>query len=310
MNPWVCVMDKLRGITYFIHAVNGGGFSAAAKTLLVTPAAVSKAVGLLERELGFQLLHRTTRHLKLTAEGVTYYEHCRNLLSGLTDVESALAGEHAGPRGKLTIGIPPMVARYCIGPALPTLLAKYPDLDIRTTTVFLASEMLLEGLDVFFCVGQMIDSQLVARKLAQTRMVVCASAEYLARAGTPRGPADLTRHNCLIYLRAGRLMDQWRFHKDGREEIVSPKSAMIADDRDALLAAAVAGGGIVRVPDLLIHPLLNSRQLIPVLADWQGPGPPIYLVYRKTQRRTSKVQVFADWAAAVFDSLRRKTRRW
>ena len=303
-------MDKLRGITYFVHTVNGGGFTAAAKALLVTPAAVSKAIGLLERELGFQLLHRTTRHLKLTSEGATYYEHCRNLLGSLSDVESALVGAHTRPRGKLTIGMPPMVARYCIMPALPTLLAEYPDLEIRTTTVFLASEMLLEGLDIFFCVGQMVDSQLVARKVAQTRWVVCASAGYLAQAGTPREPADLARHSCLIYLRAGRLLDHWRFQKDGLEEVVSPKSAVVSDDRDALLAAAAAGAGIVRAPDLLIHPLLSSRQLVPVLTDWQGPtAPPIYVVYRKSQRRSPKVQVFADWAIAVFDSLRRKTKR-
>lgn len=303
-------MDKLRGITYFVHTVSGGGFTAAAKALLVTPAAVSKAIGLLERDLGFQLLHRTTRHLKLTAEGATYYEHCRNLLGSLNEVESALAGAHARPRGKLTIGMPPMVARYCIMPALPTLLAEFPDLEIRTTTVFLASEMLLEGLDICFCVGQMVDSQLVARKVAQTRMVVCASRDYLARAGTPREPADLNRHNCLIYLRAGRLLDQWRFQKDGLEEVVSPKSAVVSDDRDALLAAAVAGAGIVRAPDLLIHPLLSSRQLVPVLTNWQGPAaPPIYVVYRKSQRRSPKVQVFVDWAVAVFDSLRRTTKQ-
>ena len=300
-------MDKLRGITYFVRTVTAGGFSAAAKALLVTPAAVSKAVGLLEREVGFALLHRTTRHLKLTAEGADYYEHCRTMLGSLADVESGLAGIHARPRGKLTIGMPPMIARHCIMPALPTLLARYPELWVRTITVFLATDMLSEGLDVFFSVGQVVDSQLVARRVAQTRMVVCASPDYLAQAGVPRAPADLARHKCLMYLRAGRLLDHWRFQKDGDEQLISPKSAIIGDDRDALISAAVAGAGVMRVPDLLIHAFLSSHQLTPILRDWHAPrSPPIYVMYRKSQRRYPKVQVFVDWSLDVFNRLRRK----
>jgi LysR family transcriptional regulator for bpeEF and oprC len=300
-------MDKLRGITCFVHSVNAGGFSAAAKKLLVTPAAVSKAVALLERELGVELLHRTTRHVSLTAEGAQYYDHCRALLGSLSELESGLAGSRSRPRGKLTIGMPPMIARYCIMPALPTLLASYPELEVRATTIFQSSDMLLEGLDVFFCVGQMVDSQLVARKVAQTRMVVCASPDYLARAGVPRVPADLARHDCLIYLRAGRLLDHWRFEKDGQEQLVSAKSVVIGDDRDGLIAAAVAGAGVLRAPDLFIRSFLTSRQLTPILTDWHGLGsPPIYVVYRKSQRRYPKVQVFVDWSVGVFNKLRKK----
>lgn len=303
-------MDKLRGITYFVHAVRAGGFSAAAKALLVTPAAVSKAIGLLEQELGFELLHRTTRNLTLTAEGADYYEHCRQLLSSLAEVEGGLAGTHARPRGKLTIGMSPLVARYCIMPALATLLARYPELELRATTVFFSNEMLLEGLDVFFSVGPIDNPQLIARKVAQTRMLVCASARYLTQAGTPREPADLSRHKCLTYLRAGRLLDHWRFRKDGEEQLVLANSVVIGDDHDALIAAAAAGAGIVRVPDLLTHPLLSSGQLIPVLTEWRAPeSPSIYLIYRKSQRRNAKVQVFVDWAIGVFEALRQTARR-
>ena len=303
-------MDKLRGITYFVHAVRAGGFSAAAKALVVTPAAVSKAVGLLEQELGFELLHRTTRTLTLTAEGAEYYAYCRQLLNSLAEVESGLSGTHARPRGKLTIGMPPLVARYCIMPELATLLARYPELELRATTVFFSSEMLLEGLDVFFSVGPIDNPQLIARKLAQTHLLTCASAQYLALAGVPREPTDLSRHKCLTYLRVGRLLDHWRFRRDGEERMVLANSVVIGDDHDALIAAAAAGAGIVRVPDILIHPLLRSGQLIPLLTEWRAPeSPSVYLVYRKSQRRNAKVQVFVDWAIGVFKGLCQEARR-
>jgi LysR family transcriptional regulator for bpeEF and oprC len=301
-------MDKLRGITYFVHAVAAGGFSAAAKTLLVTPAAVSKAVAQLERELGVELLHRTTRHFCLSEEGAGYYEQCRRLLDSLAALESGLAGSRAQPRGKLTIGMPPMIARYCVMPALPRLLASYPELDVRTTTVFLPGEMSLEGVDVFFSVGKMADSQLIARKIAQTRMVTCASPDYLARAGTPLGPSDLARHRCLVYLRVSRLLDNWRFAKGGHEQSVPVPNTVVGDDHDALIASAVEGAGIVRAPDLFIQALLKSRRLVPILTDWHSPeSPVIRLVYRKSQRLFPKVRVFVDWAADLFDTLRRTT---
>ena len=300
-------MDKLRSINYFVRTVEAGGFSAAARVLLVTPAAVSKAVALLEDELGVDLLHRTTRHFTLTEEGAAYYEHCRTLLDSLDDAESGLAASRARPRGRLTVGMSPMIARHCIMPALPALLAQYPELEVRSTTAYLPSEMLLEGVDIFLRVGKIADTELVARKIAQTKLVVCASRDYLARTGMPREPRDLVRHQCLVYLRASRLLDNWRFVKDGREQCVAVKGVVVGDNHDALIEAAVAGGGFVRAPNLFIHPLLKSQQLIPVLTDWQPPEAlAIYVVYRKNQRDFPRVRVFVDWVTNVFDQIRRQ----
>ena len=237
-------MDKLRAITLFCRTVEAKTFAAAAHACDVVPFALSKAIAALERDVGFKLLHRSTRKLSLTEEGSAYYEHCRQLLQGLEQAEAVARDGRTTARGTLRIGVHPAL-RFNLFTQCGRLLDAHPGLKLETLITNTPAAVLDEGLDIVLRIGKLPDSALVSRPLGWTRSVVCASPAYLAARGEPRHPRDLVRHRAAIYARRDEEPNtRWEFRRGTEHHVVVVPVSFSARDGVGLADALLGGCGI------------------------------------------------------------------
>jgi DNA-binding transcriptional LysR family regulator len=188
-------------MTVFARVVEAGSLSAAARSIPMSLTSVSRHLAALEQRLGTQLLRRTTRHLSLADEGRLVYDRAKTILSELQEMETTLSANRSEPSGRLRVSAPVLIGRLLIAPRLPAFLARHPLMDIDLLLIDRAVNLMEEDIAVAVRVGRLPDSSLVARKLAEVRMVVCAAPSYLARRGTPAVPAELRHHDCLVFPR-------------------------------------------------------------------------------------------------------------
>lgn len=256
----------------FARVVDEGGFSSAARSLRMTPSAVSKLVARLEGRLGVRLLVRSTRKLQLTPEGATFHEKCRRILEDMASAEQAAAAG-ASPRGRLRINSNVHFARACLLPLLPEFLALYPDIQADVAVTDTVIDLMEERADVAIRVGPLRESRLLARKLGESRHVVVAAPSYLARRGTPQRPQDLYDHNRLGFCFT-RLVNAWPF-LDGAGGTLSipPVGNALVSDGESMLALILAGGGIARLSGHHVRPQIEAGQLVPLLEAF-NPGDP------------------------------------
>ncbi|MDO8301205.1 LysR family transcriptional regulator [Lacisediminimonas sp.] len=298
-------MDKLRALEYFVAAAREGSFSAAARRLDVSTPAVARLITALETSLGVQLLHRTVQGIALTADGASYLEACKPVLQQLRAADESVTGAAVRAQGMLVVGVPPFLSQHCILPALPAFHARYPDiqLDIRTVDLVTAPEA--QAADILLLYGWQSHAEMVNRRVAQTRSLICASPAYWAAHGMPQRPRDLEHHNCLLFRdQEETILDFWEYERNGDKEGVTVSGWLVSDHRDVLLDAALAGTGVARFSDLSISSHLRSARLVPALLDWETKhAPPINLMFRASQRGTPRVRVFVDYLVALFAEL-------
>ena len=301
-------MDRLRSLHYFVAAAEAGSFSAAARKLDVSVAAVAKLVGALERELGLKLFERRASGLTLSASGAGYLDACRPALAMLADADdTAKAASSARPRGTVVVGTQPVIAQECLTAALPRFNALYPEIQIDLRCVLEVTEPRARGVDVFLLLGwpQNI-GDLVLRRIGAVSFVVCASPAYWALHGMPQHPRELERHNCLaIRGNVGTLMDLWHFRRGDERVSVTARGWLVADNqhRDAIRDVAVAGGGVARLTDW--HKRkgheIASGALVAALTDWElTEVPPMNLLYPPAVRRTQRVRAFIEFATQLY----------
>jgi len=297
-------MDKLRAIQYFNRAVEAGSFAAAARSLAVSTPAVTQLVGGLERSLGVMLVHRSPRGLLLTPQGERYYRTSARLVDDLLELEQQLGAGKGRPRGTLTVGMRQSVAEHCVMPRIADFLSRFPDVELVMRAVT-TEQLDRQTLDLTVMVGWPPEGNLIARHLAQTRHIVCASPEYWAKASKPQHPNDLRDHHCLVFRNdEGMFVDRWNFAKEGEQCGVDVKARLLSDNRSWLDAAALAGAGVMRVTDLTAGSYLSSGRLVPVLTDWDSmEAPTIYAVYARAQKRSKLLRVFLDFLVQVFADL-------
>ena len=298
-------MDKLRALQYFVTAAEEKSFSAAARRLEVSVPAIAKLISSLERTLGASLFGRTVRGLTLTADGESYLDACKPLLERLAAADEAIGGVAARPRGAVVVGAAPHVARNCILPALPRFHARHPDIQIDIRNNHRAADVEPSGVDVFVLAGWPEHADLVQRRIANARFLICATPGYWAVHGIPQRPKDLERHRCFLFRNPGStVLDLWQCERDGAEENVAVSGWLVSDHRDVILDAVLAGEGIARMVDLTILPYLRSGRLVPVLLDWDmKDAPPFNLLYRPNHRRTPRVRLFIDFIGELFREL-------
>lgn len=287
--------DRFAGIREFVLAIDKGSLTAAAAQLGVTGSAVGKSVSRLEARLGVQLLHRTTRRIDLTSEGEAYLLSCRRILEELDQTESFLATGHREPIGRLRIDLPTTFGRRHIVPPLLALAARHARLDLSFTLRDQAVDMVSEGIDMAVRIGALDDyPELIARRLGDQHMVICAAPAYLKRKGTPTSHADLARHDCMAGWR--RTSKATWLLKDGGG-MITPREVAVRHelpDGDALLHACVSGCGLAQFPTWLAGEALRSGALVPVLAEISGGTMPIHVLWQKTWHLQPKVRVALD----------------
>jgi DNA-binding transcriptional LysR family regulator len=293
-------MDPLADIAVFVRVVERGSFTLAADELELSRAVVSKYVSRLEERLGARLLHRTTRRLSLTEAGAALFEASRGALERIEEAEGAVAQLQSEPRGRLRVSAPMSFGILHLGPAIAEFARLHPrvSLDMRLDDRFV--NLVEEGIDVALRIGALTDSSLVARRLAGTRMLVCAAPAYLAELGEPETPEDLASHDCLIYSYLSSA-NVWRFTApDGREVPVAVNGRFRINNGIVLAEAAAAGHGILLTPSFYVGPMLRDGRLKRILADYRLPELGIHAVYPERAQVPPKVRAFVDFLAQRF----------
>lgn len=281
-------------IPVFVAVVEAGSFTTAAKKLGVTKSAVSRRVSDLEETLGARLLHRTTRRLSLTEAGERYLEHARRALLEAQAAEDAASQLQRVPRGRLRINAPMSFGRLHIAPAIPAFLRRYPDIEIELTMDDRVVDLVEGGFDLAIRSGLLPDSSLVARKVAVSRTVLCASPKYLDRRSAPVSPEQLLKHNCILYTYF-RDANEWTFMRDNRRQSVRVSGNYQANNGEALHEAVLQGIGIGRSPTFIAGPDLATGRLVPVLPDYTMPSQDIYVVWPERRHLPAKVRAFVDF---------------
>ena len=293
-------MDIVAGMRVFARVVDTGSFSAAARQLGMAPSSVSRHVGELERDLGVRLLYRSTRKLSLTEAGRQFHERAQRILVDVEDTRLALSQSAQAPSGILRVTVP-TIARHLVSTGLPIFLRENPAVNVAIAMTDSVVDIVEEGVDLAIRIGRQRDSGLIARKIAESRRIVCASPDYLARNGTPRHPADLEAHNCLTF-RSQPGKNLWRFRgPDGTAEarVTGP---LFADNAELLATAAASGLGLILLPDLHLADALERGALVPVLRDYVAvpEESPIYAVYPHQRQLPPKVRAFVDFLVTHF----------
>lgn len=292
-------VDQIASLALFARVVHHGSFSAAAREAGLAKSAVSRRIAELEEILRVRLLHRTTRALSLTDEGVKVHEHARALVAA-ADAAQEVAGLATGAvRGTLRLNATPAFSQLYLARALAAFLEVHPEVEVHLSTDDRLVDVVEGGFDVVFRIGRLTDSSLVTRRLGTDRLVVCASPEYLARAGTPRVPADLLRHACLHYALVSRAAE-WRFRQGNRTFEVSTRGAFSCTDGLSLRAALLAGAGLAAVPSMLVAEDVAAGRLQLVL---EGARHVEFGIHAVTAHRTHvppRVRALLDFLGTDF----------
>ncbi len=234
-------MDNLSGILAFVRSAEARNFTKAAHQLGMTPSGVSKAISRLENQFKVRLLHRTSRSVTMTSEGVRFYERCRQILADLEDAEQLLSQARGAPRGMLRITLPLSVGRLHLVRAIPEFVQRYPEITVEASFTDRLVDLIEEGYDVAMRMGKPPDLRVVARQLTVGTLTTCAAPAYLKRHGTPRTPEDLAGHNCIRFVlpSTGRGQD-WKFQRDGKRFSVAVSGNLALDHAEALVEGDVS----------------------------------------------------------------------
>jgi len=296
-------VNKLQAMEVFVNVVDSGGFTRAAEILQLPKATVSTLIQSLEASLAVKLLHRTTRHVSVTADGAAYYERCLRILSDVRDAEESLSRTRLSPSGRLRVDVPTGLAASVLVPALPDFFTRYPDIQMEMGCSDRPVDLVEEGVDCAVRGGHLVDSSLIARRVGILHFVTCATPAYLDRYGRPTHPDELTRHLCVNYFssKTGKIID-WDFSRGVERVQVALPGNIALNDTTAYTAAGLAGLGIVQMPNFLLEPLLADGSFEKVLPEWSSDSIPVHLVYPQNRHLSAKVRVFVEWVAELFSN--------
>jgi DNA-binding transcriptional LysR family regulator len=292
--------DNLHGIVVFLRVVDAGSLSRAARSLGVSPSAVSATLARLEERLDTRLLNRTTRRLEITEEGREFYERCKKIVADIESAELSVGRAGREPSGFLRVGLPSTLGARWIVPSLGRFIETYPAVSLEVVCTDFVPFTIREGLDVAVQIGELHDSSLAVRRLADSEYVVCASPAYLRQHGTPAHPDDLAAHRCLTYRRPrnGKLWD-WRFRIDGELRTMGVRGIMTLNSNEAIVSAT--GLGIIQVADYYADPSIRRGDLVEILRAFKTDGHVISAVFPKEQPYSPKIRAFVDFLARQFD---------
>lgn len=295
------MLDRVTGMQVFTRVAALGSLSAAARALGMSQTMATKHMAALEARLGIKLMHRTTRRMSLTEAGREYLDAAERILADIEEADARAARESFDVRGTLRLNAPVSFGNRELAPLLPAFCKSYPALTIELGLNDRQVDLVEEGWDLVVRIGSMADSTMIARRLAPCRTIVCAAPTYLKRRGKPKTIADLTRHDCLGYTLSKTVgADRWSFGPKGKAS-VAVKGALRANNGDALVAAAIAGQGIVYQPEFLVAREIREGLLVPLKLDHDPVElDGIFAVYPSARRPPAKVRAAIDFLARAF----------
>ncbi|HDT5462471.1 TPA: LysR family transcriptional regulator, partial [Enterobacter hormaechei subsp. steigerwaltii] len=287
--------DTLKDIPVFVASVEAGSFAQAAVRLHLSRSAVGKSIARLEERLGVCLFHRTTRSQRLTDNGALFYERCLRALEEIRGAESQLeTGKHQ-VNGRLRVAVPVLFGRQCIAPLLIELAQEHPGLELEMSFSDRVVDLVEEGFDMAVRNGALADSSvLVARRLGEHRMVLCAAPDYLLKNGQPQTVDDLRQHTAINYTRAGRVLPWQLMDYDGTSRTFIPRSSLNMDDLQAICDAALAGHGLAWLPCWMVIKEIQQGDLVPLLKQAPDVRFDVHAVWQQTPHLPLRVRIAID----------------
>jgi DNA-binding transcriptional LysR family regulator len=307
-------MDRIDAMKVFVAVVDEGSLAGAGRRLRKSPAAVSRAIAFLEHHVGSELLHRTTRSLKLSEAGERYATACRRVLTDLEEADIAVAGERSAPRGTLTVTAPIIAGEDVLQPVLDAFMDEYPAVSTRLYLLDRPANLIDEGIDVALRIAHLADSSFVAIRLGEVRRVVAASPKYLARHPVIREPAELAKHRIIAMTHFG--LDSWSFPPSEGSSVprtVQFAPRLIVNTVRAAIESAREGHGVTRLFSYHIAEEIRQGRLQILLDRDEHPPLPAHLLAPHGRFSVPKVRAFADFAVPrlkrYFEELTSEARR-
>ncbi|WP_280155838.1 LysR substrate-binding domain-containing protein [Piscinibacter sp. XHJ-5] len=295
-------MDQLVAMRAFVHVVEAGNFTKAARALKVRTPTVTRLIQGLEGHLQVRLLQRSTRFMALTAEGETYYERAVRLLAELADVDSSAKESAATPSGRLRVECAAAIGTMVIVPALAQFHDAYPGVELQMRIGNRRSNLIADGVDCAIRIGEVTEQFLVARRIGELQLATCASPQFLRSHGVPATPRDL-RASAAVRMYSAHTGQPvpFRFATDAGPLEIAPAHSLWVNDIQAYVAAGLAGLGLIQAPTYAVREALLDGRLVAVLENWRAASIPVYVIYPPNRFLSAKVRVFIDWAARVFE---------
>ena len=296
-------MSRIDALQTFTAVVRSRNFTSAADSLGVTPSAVSKQISSLEERLGVRLLNRTTRSVSPTEAGQLFYQHCENILESITEAEKLVTDFDVTPRGRLRITAMSNFGRRELARMLNDFSREYPDVSFELYISDRPVDIVKEGFDFALRIGTQEDSRLIAKPVADQRIMVCASPEYLAKWGTPETFSDIQKHRLLVIANAEYARVNWlrQFEKQHNFSISSVDRKLTVNDIDLAYEACMQGMGITALPSYIAERHVRSGELVQLFSSVEIPVRTIRCVFPQNRYLSSKSRAFLDFVTAYFD---------
>ncbi|MGI9025404.1 MAG: LysR substrate-binding domain-containing protein [Burkholderiaceae bacterium] len=293
-------MNPVSELGFFTTLVKHGSLTAAARPLDLTPPAVSKRLANMEARLGVKLLERTTRRVGLTHEGEVYLANARRILADIEEMERVVASNRAVPKGSLRVNAPLGFGRTYIAPLISTFAKRYPEVDVQLQLTDHPLNLGEEAFDIGIRFGDLSDTRMIVRKIANNRRLLCAAPAYLKKFGRPHAPAELARHQCIVLRQNDAAYGVWRLSRGQRSEAVKVRGRLSTNDGEVALNWALNGHGILMRAEWDLAKYLRSGRLELVLADYATPAADIHAVYPERHHLSAKVRAFTEFLGAHF----------
>ncbi|QSB44390.1 LysR family transcriptional regulator [Tsuneonella flava] len=293
-------MDRIGLLNVFCHVVECGSFTRAADRLTMPRSSVSLAIQELERIVGTRLLHRTTRKVSPTQDGLECYERCQPLIEEFDDLSNMFTAAQRGLSGRIRVDLPGRVGRLIVAPAIGEFLVQHPEIDVIMGITDRSTDLIEEGVDCVLRVGTPENSFLVARQIGEVKLINVASPDYLARYGTPCIPANLSDHSMVLFAspNTGRV-EHFEWVASGQLYTQPVRGRLTVNNAEAMIAACHAGLGIIQIPAYDVQDSIARGDLVEIMPEFRAESMPMNLLFPRRRERTRRVLIFADWLESL-----------
>ncbi|MCU7933185.1 MAG: LysR family transcriptional regulator [Candidatus Thiodiazotropha sp. (ex Codakia rugifera)] len=288
------MMDRLTAMRVFVEVAKQGSFVSAARTLGMSASSISRQLMSLEQWLDVELLHRTTRQLNLTDAGRSYLQRCIQIVGEVDDMEQDAKALRKDPGGEVRISAPIFIGRYLLARMLPGFTARFPMISLQLQLLDREVNLVDEGFDLALRVGELAESTLVARRLDDVQIILCAAPSYLDKYGIPKTVRDLKQHNCLVDT-VPQHGHRWPFVENKKRVVMPVKGNVTANGGELVRELAISGMGIAYLPSFFVDDDIAQNRLVVLLDKATEMNPGLFLVYPKTKHLSSTVRVFIDY---------------
>ncbi|WP_342754478.1 LysR substrate-binding domain-containing protein [Pantoea sp. MBD-2R] len=289
-------MDKIHAMQIFVRVAELASFTRAAESMGLPKGSLSRQIQALENTMGAQLLHRTTRRVQLTQDGLVYYERCRDVLATLEEMDSLFQQDPATLSGRLRVDMPVSLACDYILPLLPDFMQHYPGIELELSSSDRRVDVIREGFDCVVRVGTLESSGLIARPLGKLTLINCASPDYLSRFGTPTTLEDLSAHAMVHYgQQLGAPPPGFEFYDGKICRYVKTGGTLTVNSTETYRNACMAGLGIIQAPESGMRKALKQKKLVEILPHFRAEPMPVSLIYPHRRNLARRVHVFMEW---------------